>query len=53
MRKSHCFRICPDIVVDTTSILGKGATGTVYQGKCLSNGDTIAVKIVELKNIQN
>ena len=38
---------------DYNKKLGEGATGTVYQGTDLRNNMAIAVKAIELKNIDN
>ena len=38
---------------DTAKKLGEGSTGTVYLGTDLRTGTPIAVKAIELKNIDN
>lgn len=33
--------------------LGKGSTGEVYAGRCLKNHSSVAIKIIDLKTIDN
>lgn len=42
-----------EFVVEMNNVLGKGATGCVYAGKDLRNGNKVAVKIIKLETIEN
>jgi serine/threonine protein kinase len=46
-------RLSDDYTVDIHCILGKGSTGCVYGGKDLKKNEKVAVKVIELKTINN
>lgn len=46
--------------INFNAILGKGATGNVYQGKTrnilginMNNGESLAIKVIDLNKVQN
>jgi serine/threonine protein kinase len=47
------FKTIKNFTFDYNKKLGEGSTGTVYLGTDLRNNQSIAVKAIELKNIDN
>ena len=42
-----------NFIVELDKVLGKGATGCVYEGKDLRNEGIVAVKVIKLETIDN
>lgn len=53
MRKLSHITILDEYAVDMDVILGQGSTGCVYQGLNMKTSIKVAVKIVDLKSIDN
>ena len=53
MQKFSKVKLEDQYVVNMGSILGKGATGCVYEGTDLKNNSKVAVKVIELSTIDN
>ena len=53
MQKFAQVNLSDKYMVNMGAQLGKGSTGCVYEGKDLRNNNKVAVKIIELANIDN
>lgn len=53
MKKIAQVKLSDEYIVDMHSVLGKGSTGSVYEGKNVKNNQKVAVKIIELSTIDN
>lgn len=53
MRKLSHITILDEYAVDTDVVLGQGSTGCVYQGFDMQTSRKVAIKIVDLRTIDN
>ena len=53
MNKISKVNLGGEYIVHLNNELGKGATGSVYYARSLRNDQTVAVKIISLKTIDN
>lgn len=53
MQKISQVNLSDKYVVNMGVQLGKGSTGSVYEGKDLRSNQTVAVKVIELATIDN
>lgn len=53
MKKISQVKLSEDFVVNMNTVLGKGSTGCVYDGKDLRNNQKVAVKMIDLGTIDN
>lgn len=53
MEKITQVNLSGKYLVEMGSSLGKGSTGSVYQGRDLINHAKVAVKVIELSTIDN
>lgn len=53
MQKISQVNLSDKYVVNMGVHLGKGSTGSVYEGKDLRSNQTVAVKVIELATIDN
>jgi hypothetical protein len=53
MRKLSHITILDEFAVDMSVVLGHGSTGCVYQGLNMKNSARVAVKIIDLRAIDN
>ena len=53
MRKLSHITILDEYAVDMDIVLGQGSTGCVYQGLNIKTSNKVAVKIVDLRTIDN
>lgn len=53
MRKLSHITILDEYAVDMGVVLGQGSTGCVYQGLNMKNSTKVAIKIIDLRTIDN
>lgn len=53
MEKISQIKLSDDFLVFTNRVLGKGSTGSVYEGLDLRNNKTVTVKVIDLTTIDN
>lgn len=53
MKKFSQVKLSDEFVVNMGTVLGKGSTGCVYDGKNLHNNTRVAVKAIDLDTIDN
>ncbi len=53
MKKLSHITILDEYAVDMDIVLGQGSTGSVHQGLDMKTGKKVAVKIVDLRTIDN
>lgn len=53
MQKISQVNLSNKYMVNMGVQLGKGSTGSVYEGKDLLSNETVAVKVIELSTIDN
>lgn len=53
MEKISEVRLYNEYIVNMNIILGKGSTGSVYEGRDLRNNNRVAVKVIDLLTIDN
>lgn len=53
MKKVSHITILDEYAVDMDVVLGQGSTGSVYQGLDMKTGKKVAIKIVDLRTINN
>lgn len=53
MRKLSHITILDEYAVDMDIVLGQGSTGCVYQGLNMKNSRKVAIKIIDLRTIDN
>lgn len=53
MRKLSHITILDEYAVDMNIVLGQGSTGCVYQGLNMKTSNKVAVKIVDLRTMDN
>jgi serine/threonine protein kinase len=53
MQKFSQIKLYNEYIVNTNVVLGKGSTGSVYEGQDLRNGSKVAVKVIDLATIDN
>jgi len=42
-----------EYIVNMNVVLGKGSTGSVYEGRDIKNNNKVAVKVIDLSSIDN